>query len=35
MARLSPFAYNERRTHSALANRPPLTRIREVTGHNS
>jgi transposase InsO family protein len=27
--------YNERRTHSALDNRPPLTRVREVTGHNS
>jgi transposase InsO family protein len=27
--------YNERRTHSALANRPPLTRVQEVTGHNS
>jgi transposase InsO family protein len=27
--------YNERRTHSALANRTPLTRVREVTGHNS
>jgi transposase InsO family protein len=26
--------YNERRTHSALGNRPPLHRIREVTGHN-
>ena len=24
--------YNERRTHSALGNRPPLTRVREVTG---
>jgi transposase InsO family protein len=27
--------YNERRTHSALANRTPLTRVREVTGLNS
>jgi transposase InsO family protein len=27
--------YNERRTHSALGNRPPLHRVREVTGHNS
>ena len=27
--------YNERRTHSALDNRPPLTRVREVTGLNS
>jgi transposase InsO family protein len=27
--------YNERRTHSALANRPPLARVREVTGLNS
>ena len=26
--------YNERRTHSALGNRPPLTRVREVTGLN-
>jgi transposase InsO family protein len=26
--------YNERRTHSALANRPPLDRVREVTGLN-
>src|SRR3954454_11247538 len=24
--------YNERRTHSALGNRPPLHRVREVTG---
>ena len=24
--------YNERRTHSALDNRPPLHRVREVTG---
>jgi transposase InsO family protein len=24
--------YNERRTHSALGNRPPLDRVREVTG---
>jgi transposase InsO family protein len=27
--------YNERRTHSALGNRPPLERVREVTGLNS
>jgi transposase InsO family protein len=27
--------YNERRTHSALGNRPPLLRVREVTGLNS
>jgi transposase InsO family protein len=27
--------YNERRTHSALGNRTPLTRVREVTGLNS
>jgi transposase InsO family protein len=27
--------YNERRTHSALGNRTPLTRVREVTGHNN
>jgi transposase InsO family protein len=27
--------YNERRTHSALGNRSPLTRVREVTGLNS
>ena len=26
--------YNERRTHSALGNRPPLHRVREVTGLN-
>jgi transposase InsO family protein len=26
--------YNERRTHSALANRPPIARVREVTGLN-
>lgn len=26
--------YNERRTHSALGNRPPIDRVREVTGHN-
>jgi hypothetical protein len=26
--------YNERRTHSALGNRPPIARVREVTGHN-
>jgi transposase InsO family protein len=24
--------YNERRTHSALGNRPPIERVREVTG---
>jgi transposase InsO family protein len=27
--------YNQRRTHSALGNRTPLTRIREVTGLDS
>jgi transposase InsO family protein len=27
--------YNQRRTHSALANRPPLQRVREVTGLDS
>jgi transposase InsO family protein len=27
--------YNERRTHSALGNRPPITRVREVTGLNT
>jgi len=27
--------YNERRSHSALGNRPPLQRIREVSGLNS
>jgi transposase InsO family protein len=27
--------YNERRTHSALGNRPPIQRVREVTGHNT
>jgi transposase InsO family protein len=27
--------YNQRRTHSALGNRPPLHRVREVTGHDS
>ena len=26
--------YNERRTHSALGNRPPRARVRDVTGHN-
>ena len=26
--------YNERRTHSALGNRTPLTRVRDVTGLN-
>jgi transposase InsO family protein len=26
--------YNERRTHSALGNRPPIHRVREVTGLN-
>ena len=26
--------YNERRSHSALGNRPLITRVREVTGHN-
>jgi len=27
--------YNERRTHSALGNRPPIKRVREVTGLDS
>ena len=27
--------YNERRTHSALHNRPPIARVRDVTGHNT
>jgi transposase InsO family protein len=27
--------YNERRTHSALGHRPPLHRVREVTGLNT
>ena len=27
--------YNEQRTHSALGNRPPLDRVRKVTGHNT
>jgi transposase InsO family protein len=27
--------YNERRTHSALGNQTPLTRVRNVTGHNN
>jgi transposase InsO family protein len=27
--------YNERRTHSALSNRPPIDRVREVTGHDT
>jgi transposase InsO family protein len=27
--------YNERRTHSALSNQTPLTRVREVTGLNN
>jgi transposase InsO family protein len=27
--------YNERRTHSALSNRTPLARVREVTGLNT
>lgn len=27
--------YNERRTHSALSNRPPRARVRDVTGHNT
>lgn len=27
--------YNERRTHSALDNRPPIQRVRNVTGHDS
>jgi len=33
-ATLGPH-YNQRRTHSALGNRAPLTRVREVTGHNT
>jgi len=27
--------YNERRTHSALSNRPPIDRVRQVTGLDS
>jgi transposase InsO family protein len=27
--------YNERRTHSALGNRPPITRVRNLTGLNN
>jgi hypothetical protein len=27
--------YNQRRTHSALGNRPPIDRVREVTGLDS
>jgi transposase InsO family protein len=27
--------YNERRNHSALNNRPPRARVRDVTGHNT
>jgi transposase InsO family protein len=27
--------YNEQRTHSALGNRPPIARVRKVTGHNT
>lgn len=27
--------YNERRTHSALSNHPPIDRVRKVTGLNS
>jgi transposase InsO family protein len=27
--------YNERRTHSALGNRPPRARVRDVTGHDT
>jgi transposase InsO family protein len=27
--------YNERRTHSALGNRPPRHRVRDVIGHDS
>ena len=27
--------YNEQRTHSALGNRPPIQRVREVTGLNT
>ena len=27
--------YNEQRTHSPLGNRPPIHRVRDVTGHNN
>jgi transposase len=27
--------YNESRRHSALGNRPPMTRVRDVLGHDS
>ena len=27
--------YNERRTHNALAKRPPINLVREVTGINT
>jgi transposase InsO family protein len=27
--------YNERRTHSALGNRAPIDRVRDITGHNT
>jgi len=27
--------YNERRTHSARSNRPPIQRVRGVTGLNT
>jgi len=27
--------YNERRSHSALGNRPPMARVRDVLGFNS
>jgi len=27
--------YNERRTHTALGNRPPRARVRDVTGHDT
>lgn len=27
--------YNEQRTHSALGNRPPIHRVRDVTRHNT
>ena len=27
--------YNERRRHSAIANRPPISRVRNVSGQNT
>ncbi len=27
--------YNERRRHSAIANRPPITRVRDVLGQDN